>query len=190
MANIIGTNLFSINNADSVKPGLMDDSNNYFLVKGTAANLPSGTAGYAVGCYYLATDTGQWYTNTGTTSSCTFIKTNYFATNNKGYYAVTTPVSGTMVQNVFGSTVGFAGTITGVFLTSLGGTSSLVSLVSTAGTVAVITSSATKGTLVGPTVALANTALTAASTCFVVSTSPINQPLTDISLVTVTFTTT
>jgi len=45
---------------------------NSLIIKCTSANIPSGVAGYAVGCLLIATDTGAMYTNVGTTSSCNF----------------------------------------------------------------------------------------------------------------------
>lgn len=65
-----GTNFFEYGLA--VNPALTDEFGNIILVKGTVANLPSGAAGYAVGCEYIATDTGNHYYNEGTTSSCSF----------------------------------------------------------------------------------------------------------------------
>lgn len=44
------------------------------LTSGTclAANIPSATDGYAIGCVLRIADTGQMYVNTGTTTSCSF----------------------------------------------------------------------------------------------------------------------
>lgn len=39
---------------------------------GTLANLPVGAANFAIGCQYRATDTGQLFSNTGTTISSFF----------------------------------------------------------------------------------------------------------------------
>jgi hypothetical protein len=39
---------------------------------GTTANKPDGVAGYAVGCLYVASDTGVVYVNQGSTTSCKF----------------------------------------------------------------------------------------------------------------------
>lgn len=44
------------------------------LCKAAAANLPTNaSAGFAVGCEFIATDSGAHYYNTGTSSSCTFV---------------------------------------------------------------------------------------------------------------------
>lgn len=63
-----GTNLFA--GAD-VKVALTDEFGNAILAKGTAANLPTG-AGYAIGCEYVASDTGALYVNLGSTTAATF----------------------------------------------------------------------------------------------------------------------
>ena len=51
-----------------------DEVGNAFMCKGTTANLPSAAAGYAIGCTYVATDTGSQYTNIGSATSCNFIQ--------------------------------------------------------------------------------------------------------------------
>lgn len=67
-----GTNLFAPPDYSGVKVALSNEVDNAILAKGTAAQLPSAVAGYAVGCLYIATDTGNLYLNTGTTTSATF----------------------------------------------------------------------------------------------------------------------
>lgn len=69
MPNPFGTNFFG---PGTVKVALTDDAGNAILAKGTAANAPTG-AGYAVGCEYIATDTGAHYFNLGTTSAASFV---------------------------------------------------------------------------------------------------------------------
>lgn len=39
---------------------------------GTAANVPVALPNFAIGCQYRATDTGQMFINTGSTTSCLF----------------------------------------------------------------------------------------------------------------------
>jgi hypothetical protein len=68
-----GTGLFAPSGA-AVMVALNDEAKNALLAKGTAANLPSAVAGYAIGCTYIATDTGAQYTNIGTAASCSFIQ--------------------------------------------------------------------------------------------------------------------
>ena len=68
-----GTGFFGPSGA-TVMAAILDESNNVVLAKGTVANIPSAVAGYAVGCEYIATDTGILYTNTGSITSCTFTK--------------------------------------------------------------------------------------------------------------------
>lgn len=57
----------------AVNPFLTNDSGHVILARGTVANIPSAVADYAVGCLYLATDTGVLYSNTGTTASASFV---------------------------------------------------------------------------------------------------------------------
>jgi hypothetical protein len=47
---------------------------NTIFARCTVANLPTG-AGYAVGCIIQASDTGQMYTNLGTTTAANFVLT-------------------------------------------------------------------------------------------------------------------
>lgn len=51
---------------------LANPAGHTILARCTVANVPSGVAGYAKGCIIQATDNGAVYSNTGTTSSCTF----------------------------------------------------------------------------------------------------------------------
>lgn len=68
----IGTNLFT-SPAPAVNVALTNEFGHIYLAKGTAANIPvDGTAGYAPGCYFNATDTGIHYANLGSSSSCQF----------------------------------------------------------------------------------------------------------------------
>lgn len=69
--NAPGTNLFNPLGSNSVS--LTDEVGNAILVKGTVANIPSGVPGYAVGCTFIATDTGANYYNTGTAASASFV---------------------------------------------------------------------------------------------------------------------
>lgn len=57
-------------NSDSVYVLLSDGSNNALIVSGTS--VPSATTGYAIGCFYIKTDNGAQYRNTGSATSCTF----------------------------------------------------------------------------------------------------------------------
>ena len=67
---MIGTNFFTPLST-TVKVALSDENGKAALIRCTAANLPTD-AGYAVGCIAPATDTGAFYTNTGTTSVASF----------------------------------------------------------------------------------------------------------------------
>lgn len=71
MAQNNGTNFFP--SSGSVRVGLTDEFGNGMIAEGTAANVPSSAAGYAIGAKYIATDTAAWYTNIGTTSSSNFV---------------------------------------------------------------------------------------------------------------------
>ena len=59
-------------NSDGVEVAFTDENKNAVFCKVAAGSIPSGTAGYAIGCILVATDTGAAYTNTGSATSCTF----------------------------------------------------------------------------------------------------------------------
>lgn len=61
------------NNAGSINHYLTNEQDHYILVRGSLANLPAAVAGYAIGCFFQATDTGMTYINIGTTTSSTFL---------------------------------------------------------------------------------------------------------------------
>lgn len=67
---MIGTDFFTT--LGSVEIALADKAGNAILAKGTLANLPSAAAGYAIGCQYIATDTGAMFVNLGTTAASAF----------------------------------------------------------------------------------------------------------------------
>lgn len=68
-----GTNLFAPEQVTTgVKVALADEFGFGFIVKCATGNIPSGVAGYAVGCILVDTTSGTPYKNTGTTTSCTF----------------------------------------------------------------------------------------------------------------------
>jgi len=94
-----------------------------------------------------------------------------FATlHNKGIGCVVVDTNSTTAVDVFGTTNGFTGTITGVFVNALGGTGNTITLKGSNGaTIATVVESSTAGLLVGPTSALANTAIDLTGTCTVVS---------------------
>lgn len=167
-----GTNLSdqSIINGGTFNTYLTNDSGHAVLVRCTVANIPSGKANFAVGCQLEATDTGIWYSNTGTTSSCTFTKASLVPTGNTGYYVVSVATNGTTPVNVFGTTNGFAGTITNVLVTGLDGTNANIGLADTAGTVVTVAKGTSSGLVTGGTT-LSNTAFTSLGTMTIVSTS-------------------
>ena len=51
-----------------------DRSTLYDKVEATTANIPQGVAGFSVGCALTDSTTGFQYTNTGTSTSCTFVE--------------------------------------------------------------------------------------------------------------------
>lgn len=173
-----------------------DENGNVILCKCATGSIPSAAAGYAVGCILIDTTTGLLYSNTGSVTSCTFTSVGVDApgdialaenkillgnssgvaaattrlSSGMGYGMVVKPLNGTTSVNVFGTTNGFAATITGVFVSTLGTTSATVTIKGTGGaTIGTITGGASAGTMVGVTSALANTSITAAGTCTVVS---------------------
>lgn len=64
-----GTNYFT---GAPIAVALTDEAGDAMLAKGTAALLPTAVPGYAVGCEYIATDTGAHYYNTGSRLSASF----------------------------------------------------------------------------------------------------------------------
>ena len=88
----------------------------------------------------------------------------------KGYFIVSKVTNGTTPANVFGTTNGFDGTITGVWLISSDTSTANVGLATTAGTVCTIAKGATAGAVIGAT-AVANTTIASTGTCTVVSTA-------------------
>jgi len=65
----MATNFFPTDG--TIRIALTNEFGLALLAEGTAANLPTG-AGYALGCEYIATDTGVHYFNTGTTAAAAF----------------------------------------------------------------------------------------------------------------------
>lgn len=82
---------------------------------GTAASLPVGAANFAIGCQYRATDTGQMYINTGSTTACLFTPQMSGATIHPNKAAINSTATATAAQVATGyitSTSGAATTIT------------------------------------------------------------------------------
>ena len=76
-----GTGLFApLDSVPAILVALTDESNNAILVKCATGSIPSGNAGYAIGCELIDTTTGLLYTNTGTAASCTFTAVNTLTT--------------------------------------------------------------------------------------------------------------
>jgi len=109
----------------------------------------------------------------------------YEAEHENGVSTTTVTLAGTTVQYFFGSdTNGFRGTITGLWLTQIVGTSQTVTVEGTGGvvTICTISGSATAGSVLAPDAALANTAIDLNGTVSVVSDNAV-----DTSLVTITY---
>ena len=149
-----GTNLYAPKTS-AIDVDLTDVSGNAVRAKCATASIPSATAGYAIGCDLMDTTTGLHYYNTGTAASCTFTR------GVKGGTLVAT-TTGTTPVNVIGTTNGFAGTITGIYVANLGTTAANIIVKDTAGTVATIAKgTGATGTMLSAT-SLANTSFTAA----------------------------
>lgn len=67
----MATNFATMAPGSVVEPYFTNASANVVFARSSVANLPTG-AGYAVGCLIEASDSGQLYTNTGTTSVAAF----------------------------------------------------------------------------------------------------------------------
>jgi len=107
----------------------------------------------------------------------------YEAKHAKGVSTTAVSCVGTTVTNVFGTTNGFRGTITGAWLCTLGATSQTVTLKGSNGaTICTFTSASSAGGVVGPNAVLANTAIDLNGTITVASGST-----SDTSIVYVTY---
>lgn len=91
-------------------------------------------------------------------------------TTKKFYSTVAVPTNGTTSVNVFGTTNGFAGTITSIKVIAQDTTAGNITIADTAGTVATIAKGTTAGIVTGTT-SLANTGFTSTGTLTVVSSS-------------------
>lgn len=87
-----------------------------------------------------------------------------------GYFQVAKDTTNTTPVNVFGATVPFACTITGVYVISKDTTAGNITVADTAGTVATIAKGTSAGVMVGAT-SLANTSVSAGNTLTIVSSS-------------------
>lgn len=165
-----GTNFSDggIRNGGTTDNYLTNDAGNVIFLRCTTANIPSAKSGYAVGCELQAGDTGVWYSNTGTTASCTFTTSSLVRTGNKGYAVVEVTANGTSDVNVFGTTNGFAGTLTGAYAITSGTISTTITIKNAGLTVGTIATGATVGLMAGAT-SVSNATFTSAGTMSVVS---------------------
>lgn len=91
-----------------------NSSQNVILARSTVANLPTG-AGYAIGCMIEASDTGDLYTNVGTTTAAAFSPVNGGVDTHPNKAAINSTATATAAQVATGyitSTSGAATTIT------------------------------------------------------------------------------
>lgn len=98
----------------SVETYFTNTSGNFIVARSTVANLPTG-AGYAVGCIIQASDTGDLYTNVGTTSVAAFTAVNGGVDTHPNKAAINSTGTATAAQVATGyitSTSGAATTIT------------------------------------------------------------------------------
>lgn len=63
---------FATNQGGTVEPYFTNNSGNIVFARASVANMPTG-AGYAVGAIIEASDTGQTFTNLGTTAAAVFV---------------------------------------------------------------------------------------------------------------------
>lgn len=64
----------SIRNGGTIDTYFTNPAGQAVLIRCSTANTPSAKSGFAVGCLLMDTTTGILYCNTGTTSSCSFVK--------------------------------------------------------------------------------------------------------------------
>lgn len=98
MTNSPGSNFFVNSNVSNVKVALTDEAGLAMLVKGATSALPSAVAGFAVGCEYVATDTGTLYMNVGSTTSCNFTGVSSGASNRPASAAINSTGTATAAQ--------------------------------------------------------------------------------------------
>lgn len=67
-----GSNFRGTTDTSGVSAYLENENGQQIYCYGTAANLPVAGANFSIGCIYRATDTGQLFTNMGTTTSSLF----------------------------------------------------------------------------------------------------------------------
>lgn len=72
----IGTNYWTDVNGSNIDFAFHDGSGNSTEVRCATGYIPSGATGYAVGCILTDTTTGEKYSNTGSATSCSFVKVN------------------------------------------------------------------------------------------------------------------
>lgn len=71
-----GSNFRGTTDTNGVSAYLENENGQQIYCYGTAANLPAAGANFSIGCIYRATDTGQLFTNMGTTTSSLFMPLN------------------------------------------------------------------------------------------------------------------
>lgn len=77
-ANKAGTNLFTPNGDTGCETALTGSKDLAMLARvDTTAHIPSGVAGYQIGCILINLTTGSLLINQGTTTSCSFRDVTY-----------------------------------------------------------------------------------------------------------------
>lgn len=110
----MATNFATASPGTVVETYFTNSSGNVILARCTVANMPTGT-GYAVGCIIEASDTGDVYTNVGTTSAAEFSPVNGGVDTHPNKAAINSSGTATAAQVQTGyitSTSGAATTIT------------------------------------------------------------------------------
>lgn len=110
----MATNFATQSPGTTVETYFTNSSGNVIFARCTVANLPTG-AGYAIGCLIQASDTGDMYTNLGTTSVAAFSPVNGGIDQHPNKAAINSTNTATAAQVATGyitSTSGAATTIT------------------------------------------------------------------------------
>lgn len=162
MPNTLGTSLGSIPfPGTTIYPENVDNEYpNALMLRGFCTGVPSDTTAsrYAPGASIIRTDapvgSAQFYYNVGSATVPVWVGT-IIANSSVGYNIVAVNTNGTALVNVFGATNPFAGTITGVFISSgdtTAGTVTMAQSLTSGGAttnIAVIPKSTTLGVMTG-----------------------------------------
>lgn len=77
MANAYGGTNMAVPITTGIEGFFTNNAGDWILVRSTTSGIPSGTAGYAIGCTLQNATTGSLFINQGSATSCTFRDVTY-----------------------------------------------------------------------------------------------------------------